>query len=65
MQSGVGAGLFAARVNAIAWRVSFEPQPAITGTLPAATSTQISIARRCSAESSVEPSPVVPQGTRP
>ncbi|MEJ0041332.1 MAG: hypothetical protein WDM81_03590 [Rhizomicrobium sp.] len=45
--------------------VELEPAPAMTGTRPLASSTQISITRMCSSWLSVGDSPVVPQGTRP
>src|SRR5258706_25384 len=47
----------------IATRVSFEPAPAITGTRPAACSTQTRTTRKCSSADRVAASPVVPQGT--
>ena len=45
--------------------VELEPAPAITGTRPLASSTQISITRSCSSWLRVGDLPVVPQGTSP
>ncbi len=45
--------------------VLLEPAPAITGTRPAATSTQTFTTSRCSRWESVGDSPVVPTGTSP
>src|SRR5258708_11660339 len=53
------------RVSSIASAVELEPAPAITGTLPLATSRQSSTTRLCSLWLSVGDSPVVPHGTRP
>ena len=45
--------------------VLFEPQPAMTGTLPLATSRHRRVTSSSSASVSVGVSPVVPQGTTP
>ena len=50
------------RESAIAFRVSFEPAPATTGTRPRACSTAISTTRRCSSSVIVAASPVEPHG---
>jgi len=52
-------------VSEIASAVEFEPAPAITGTRPFASSTQISTTRICSSWLRVADSPVVPVGTSP
>ena len=61
-----GARNFSAReMVATVLAVLFEPQPAMTGTLPPATSTAVATRSAHSSSVRVGVSPVVPQGTRP